>query len=204
MEKSLTRFFFSLAPLWAAAAYCPGLHGAERGLLHNWVSSTHVGFATEGESTTGFRNAAGSLLFIDLSKAVAKNLSLGLRTAASGAQGGPGEFVRLGAGPLLGFHITKSWVLELAASFFKESAVSGDGEDVYSSQGQAVQIGWHRHIPLGKRLEISWGGFFGRHWGDIKPSPNTSSSKSLQNPQPASGRNIGASRGIEIALRIRL
>lgn len=169
-------------------------------------SATHFGVAIEDRSSTGFARTVGSVVFLDASFRLWSKVDLGWRTVGFGGESEDGQFYRLGVGPLVTGMITEKWSIEACPFMFQESARRADGEPGYTSRGSSVMLGWHRHWALGERTDISWGGFIARHWGSLAPAPSTSpqTTNTAQTQWSDVSRNDGGSRGVELALRVRL
>lgn len=166
----------------------------------NWETAAHLGFAIADQSSTGFRHVGGSLVCLDTARAVYRNLSVGLRTVAAGGHGEAGrQFYRLGAGPLLVWHLPDGWVVSGNISRFDESGLTGDAQRQYSSAGTEVGLGWERSWRITPRVETAWGGFVMAHQGGIT-AMNTSGNWLAATVDT----NQGLSHGLEVALRIWL
>lgn len=178
---------------------------AETTLGHSeWHSTTHLGFGVEDQSSTGFHGTQGSTLFLDLDRKATENIAVGIRTSAFGGKNSGAEFYRMATGPLISFRIYNKFNISLALGFFRESGLDDKGDSAYTSKGQMFQIGWERVFPLSKAIELCWGGYWSRHWGnlDLDASQGTQSGSVAQ--YSSSSANIGNSRGIELGFKVRL
>jgi len=163
-------------------------------------TSSHLGFAVVDQSSTGFREVGGSLVFLDISQSLHPQWDLGLRSIGEGGRTSQKEFYRLGAGPLLSWHVTTDWVVQLALALFNEAGLGSDGHKAYQSRGQEVMLGWERAWTLAPRVSVAWGGFVIYHRGVLAHEA------AVLNPTVgASGiLNSGLSHGFEAALRLNL
>ena len=104
-----------------------------------WGAATHFGFAVVDQSTTGFEQAQGSMMFFDVYRQW-DSVSFGLRTVTQGGQGDPGEYYRFGTGPVVKWS-AKSWTLHGSVGSYNETALD-DGVETYRSRGQTYMVGW--------------------------------------------------------------
>ncbi len=186
--KTLSRIFVGVCSLLLILTATP---------VYSWESTTHFGYAVVDQSSTGLAKAAGTSVTMDLAKSFKSSFSLGLRTSALGGSVNQHRYYRLGAGPVLGYRINSKWAVAISMGFFRESA-EHNSDDIYSSKGQAVQFGWHRTSALSKRVDLLWGGFIGRYWGQVDKNPDLAAVANIDD------QNIGSIHGIEIALRVLL
>jgi hypothetical protein len=166
----------------------------------SWTTSTHLGFAVVQQSTTGFDDVAGSLVFLDLTHPLPfgnGRIELGLRTLAEGGQTQEGEFYRMGAGPMAGYRVSDRWTLHVSGQGFRETGLNADGDKVYSSTGRTLMIGWERHHQIHARVDLAWGGFISQYSGGVEAM---AAAVGTQTPN----KNQGLTHGVEIALRMRL
>ena len=163
-------------------------------------TSSHLGFAVADQSSTGFREVGGSLVFLDINQSLNPRWDLGLRSIGEGGRTSQREFYRLGAGPLLSWHVATDWVVQLALALFNEAGLGSDGHKAYQSRGQEVMLGWERAWTLAPRVSVAWGGFVIYHRGVLAHEA------AVLNPTVgASGiLNSGLSHGFEAALRLNL
>ena len=166
-------------------------------------STAHLGYAMESDSSTGFRNAGGSMMIFDVSYLMNESIDLGMRTAGTGAEQNGAKFYRMGAGPMIRARATENLAFVLSGMRFQETGMnSADDEQAYGSSGNALMLSWERTHRLAKRVEVSWGGFVSQHRGGFTP---TSGSSMTLEPRFASvSRNVGMTRGFEFALRTAL
>ena len=93
-------------------------------------TATHVGFSVEQDSTTGFKDVGGSMLFLDLALAATDKIDVGMRTMAQGGQAEDSEFYRTGSGPFVSWSFNKDWSLQAGVAFFKEAALGTSADHV--------------------------------------------------------------------------
>lgn len=188
--------------LWALAVIATtliisGLAKAEAGL----VSSSHLGFAIANQSSTGFRNASGSLVFLDIVRPTG-TFGFGVRTAAQGSEVGQGpakSYYRLGAGPLVSWGISPGWQLQSSIGFFHETALDQDRQKIYQSHGVAELVGWERLYRLSSHAAATFGGFAIHHSGGTSPSQGVPMGAAAM-----SSVNRGFSQGVEVGLQVAL
>ena len=175
-------------------------------MVKPWSTSTHIGYATNDQSSTGFRKAGGSVVLLDVSRPINSRIDIGLRSMASGAEDPSHQFYRLGAGPLVSYNINQNWALQGAIAFFNEAGIGLQGQKSYQSRGQEVLLGWERIWRISRRVELAGGSFATYHQGTMSPLVSGRTSG------PAVGAtaiidariNRGISHGAELALRLRL
>ena len=206
-----TKFFKTFitgATMTAVAVATPATAGTSElaQMVKPWSTSTHIGYATNDQSTTGFRQAGGSVVLLDISRPVNSHLDIGLRSIAAGAEDLSHQFYRLGAGPLVSYNINQNWSLQGSIAFFNEAGIGLQGQKSYRSHGQQLLLGWERSWRISRRIELAGGSFATYHHGTISPLSNGR----------ASGLGVGAtaiidtkinrgiSHGAELALRLRL
>ena len=166
-------------------------------------STAHVGYAMESSSSTGFRNAGGSMMIFDVTRSLDRRLDFGLRTAGAGAEAGGAKFYRMGAGPMIRAVLSERFALVAAGLRFQETGMAADDEErAYGSSGNALMISWERTHRIARRIDISWGGFVSQHWGGFQPS--SGAAVVSQGRFSSVNRNVGMTRGIEFALRTAL
>lgn len=180
------------------------------------VSTAHVGYAVESSSSTGFRNAGGSLLMFDLTWKSQVSFDLGLRTVGTGASADGAQFYRMGAGPMARWRVMDKLAIVAAGFAFQESGTTDERSEVYGSRGHGAMFGWEKRHRLGTRVEIAWGGFLARHWGGFKTDqadqPATGAAAALSSNashRPAGRfadiqRNVGMTRGIGFSISTAL
>lgn len=176
---------------------------AQASSLGDWSTATHIGYAVNKDSSTGFNNVGGSLFFLDLLKPVSNDLEVGMRTIAQGGEESSNEYYRMGVGPLLSWSLTNNWRAQFSFSFFNETANDSTRERAYQSKGRTYQIGWERTKNITEKLEIAWGGFYMMHQGDIN-MPNRPTGTAASTRFANISTNRGSSRGVEVALRFML
>lgn len=160
-----------------------------------WTSSSNFAYSAMGQSSTGFSKAAGTALFFDLQRQVFSQWHVGLRTTAIGAQSNHAHLYRLGAGPIIRFSFWSHWAIKLSAAIFNESA-NKSGDELYRSRGHSLQLGWERAMNISQVVSLAWGGFIGKHWGNLQRTESVYS--------VSSSRNIGDYRGLQVSIRITL
>ncbi len=163
-------------------------------------TSSHLGFAVADQSSTGFRAVGGSLVFLDISQSLSRRLELGLRSIGEGGKTSQREFYRLGAGPLLSWHLSSDWMIQGALALFNETGLASDGQKAYQSRGQELMLGWEKSWQMAPRVSVAWGGFVTYHRGGVVPT------EAFSSPVVAASRvlNAGLSHGMEAALRLSL
>src|SRR5690606_30635299 len=114
-----------------------------------WRSAAHMGFAVDS-SQTGFNKVGGSTVFLDVERSLDSFWALGLRTIAGGGHQDGADFYRLITGPLLSLAPTKSWLFQLSAGIYSESA-KADSDEGYHARGHAVQLGWSRIFAISSK-----------------------------------------------------
>lgn len=167
-----------------------------------WSTTSHMGYAVNRQSSTGFERIGGTMAYLDATRELGASLDLGLRTLAQGSRAADLEFYRLGSGPVLGWLPAAGWRLEVSVAFFRESGLAPDGTKVYRSQGRAVSFGWERRQSLGPRVSWAYGSFVLAHRGELDLISGFMTA-SLRAPLAAQ-RNDGFSQGAQVALRIQL
>lgn len=193
------RLVLCLLLLMAALAALP----AQGQILGDWTTATHFGYAVSKQSSTGFKNVGGSLLFIDLIQDVGDHMELGMRTIAQGGEDSSSSYYRMGVGPLVSWQMAKNWRAQFSLSFFNETASDAGRERAYQSRGKTYQIGWERHRSLMKNVELAWGGFYMMHEGNLSLTERTASTTASSRYANVS-TNRGTTQGIEVSLRFRL
>lgn len=155
-------------------------------------STAHAGIAVAQSSSTGFRNAAGTTMMFDVTRRIAPDIEIGLRTAGLG--GGDGlNFYRLCAGPVLVYELTSGWLAHAHIGTFRESAE--DGRDpIYRSSGTVAMVGWEKRHRFIGGAELVYGGFWAGHSGDVH----------YHTASTAARINEGFTKGLEVGLRIPL
>ena len=171
-------------------------------LASTWSTSSHMGYAVNRQSSTGFAKIGGSMAYFDANHPLSGPFDLGLRTIAQGSRAQDLEFYRLGSGPVLGWAPTRGWRVEVSMAFFRESGLSPNGQKIYKSRGQMFTCGWERIRPLGQRVSWSYGGFFMAHRGDL--DLGSEQPTSMLSAQLATQKNHGISQGAQVAIRIQL
>ncbi len=169
-------------------------------LALGWSTTTHVGMGVEDQSSTGFKQVAGSMMFLDLTHPLGDDWDLGVRTSGQGGRGGERQFYRLGAGPFVSWNFNESWSLQASISTFDETGVGADGDKVYRSKGVSGLFGWEKRHEIGPRVEVAWGGFVSRYQGNLTATPGSAPNSSLA----GAVSNRGLSHGLEAALRVQL
>jgi hypothetical protein len=170
--------------------------------LADWVSASHLGFATVRNSTLGYEAVSGSLVFFDALRPVGAGFELGLRTIAQGGEGPKASYYRLGAGPLVSLKLGQNWRLQAVLASFNETDLSAIGERIYQSKGRSIVFGWERSTALAERMDLVWGGFAIFHEGDLEPTATMS--LIAENGRKAASNNRGISQGIQGGLRFSL
>ena len=175
-------------------------------MVKPWSTSTHIGYATNDQSTTGFRQAGGSVVLLDVSRPVNSQVDIGLRSIASGAEDPSHQFYRLGAGPLVSYNINQNWALQGSIAFFNEAGIGLQGQKSYQSRGQEVLVGWERIWRICRRIELAGGSFATYHQGSISPLSESKTSGLAVGATAIIDAKIirGISHGAELALRLRL
>ena len=171
----------------------------------SWNTASHVGFAINDSSSTGFKMTGGTLVMLDASRPLSRNIEIGLRTVASGAQSESQQFYRLGAGPLLTYRMSDDWQFQAALTSFNETGLTNTAERSYRSRGLQSMIGWERVWHLDRRIEAAFGGFAAFHFGELDPTAQlTMGQNHASVAQSVSTANRGVSHGAEAALRLHL
>ena len=164
------------------------------------ISSTaHMGIAVEQRSSTGFHNAAGSVMMFDVARRIGPQVAVGLRTNGQGG-GNDFNFYRMSAGPLVTCEIGAGWLVHAHLGAFRESATE-DGARLYRSSGMAAQLGWERRVAFAGGAEFLYGGYWGTHSGAIHYQSTEPTTARLARPARI---NDGLSKGLEVGLRIPL
>ncbi len=170
-----------------------------------WVTGAHLGYGVNQQSSTGFKNVAGSLMFLDVMRTLDDGLEVGLRTIAQGGQESRNEYYRMGAGPMISYNFYKNWRAQFSLSFFNETANDETKERAYKSKGRTYQLGWERSRELVKNVDLAWGGFYMVHQGNVSLSNGTASSNNAASTRFSNiSTNKGTTRGVEISLRFKL
>lgn len=172
---------------------------ATSALSGTWNSTAHFGFSVESESSVGFKGVSGSMAFLDAAYNLAPGdkLSLGVRSLMQGGRRPQQEYYRMGAGPMIGYAVSRGWFVHGSLTKFQETGLDDQGEKVYKSSGQTVMFGWERIFTISRRMEIAWGGFFTRHSGTLSKTAQINTLQSARS-------NVGGSQGVELALRMSL
>lgn len=192
--------FFLL--LFAKASFASEQALQENRKIINIDTATHLGYAVEKASTTGFDNVGGSICLLDIIFPYSEDVAVGMRTAAVGGQKDSGRFYRLGSGPFVSYQVMKHWFIEAGLSYFSETGTTPDGLREYRSRGQSIMISWQRLFPITNRVAAGWGGFVSRYSGSVEamnslPIPQQSHYAKVEN-------NVGGSQGVAGTLRIDL
>jgi len=190
--------FFALLLLFLAAK------PATAKTNQTWATGAHLGYGVNQESSTGFKNVAGSLMFLDVLRSVQNGVEIGFRTIAQGGQESRNEYYRMGAGPMISYNFYKSWRAQFSLSFFNETANDETKEKAYSSKGRTYQFGWERSRELVKNVDLAWGGFYMIHQGNVTLSDSMASSNTASTRFANISTNNGTTRGVEISLRFKL
>ena len=174
----------------------------------NLKSSGHFGISIEDASSTGFHKSVGSSMFFDVSRSISSYVDVGFRSLGGDGVNENCRFYRLGVGPLISVQPVEGWFVQAVPFFFQETGHVIGEEDSYRSKGYGAMIGWERAMVLSPRVTFAWGGFITRHWGNIT-SYNSLDPAGTDQPKAQAtwvgvNRNDGGSRGIELALRMRL
>ncbi len=170
-----------------------------------WVTGAHLGYGVNQQSSTGFKNVGGSLMFLDVLRTFDDGFEVGLRTIAQGGQESRNEYYRMGAGPMISYNFYKNWRAQFSLSFFNETANDETKERAYKSRGRTYQLGWERSRQLVKNLDLAWGGFYMVHQGTVSLSDGMASSNNAASSRFANiSTNKGTTRGVEISLRFKL
>ncbi|MCX6105740.1 MAG: hypothetical protein NTY08_07930 [Proteobacteria bacterium] len=175
-------------------------------MVKPWSTSTHIGYATNDQSSTGFRQAGGSVVLLDVSRPINSHIDIGLRSIASGAEDPSHQFYRLGAGPLVSYNINQNWAVQGAIAFFNEAGVGLQGQKSYQSRGQEVLLGWERIWRISRRIELAGGSFATYHHGTMSALAESRTSGLAAGATAIIDAKInrGISHGAELALRLRL
>ena len=169
-----------------------------------WATGAHLGYGVNQQSTTGFKNVAGSLMFLDVLRTLDDGLEMGLRTIAQGGQENNNEYYRMGAGPLISYNFYKNWRAQFSLSFFNETANDETKERAYKSKGRTYQFGWERSRELIKNVDLAWGGFYMVHQGNVSLSDGMASPNTASTRFSNISTNKGTTRGVEVSLRFKL
>lgn len=169
-------------------------------------SAAHFGMAMEDNSSTGFKRSVGSAIFFDATSALNDHFDIGLRSLGTDGLNDDSRFYRLGVGPLVSWTLAERWHFQLAPFFFQESGAQLEGEQSYRSKGYGVMVGWERNFALTDKLSLCWGGYMTRHWGQLweRNESVADSSEVASASWIGTTRNDGGSRGVELALKMRL
>lgn len=168
--------------------------------LSAWSTSTHMAYAVNRQSSTGFEKIGGSMTYIDISHSLSPQFDLGLRTLAQGGKTTSREFYRLGSGPVIGWLPHRDWRLEVGMTSFRESGLSPDGEKIYQSRGNSWSFGWERRRQLYPKVMWTYGGIMMAHKGRLAPIEVTNKQPPFQSGQ----RNDGLVQALQIALHVQL
>ncbi|MEN9834923.1 MAG: hypothetical protein RL011_1116 [Pseudomonadota bacterium] len=170
-----------------------------------WITTSHLGFSVNDQSSTGFKMTGGTMAILDLTRPIGRNIELGLRTIASGAQAKTQEFYRLGAGPMAAWRWDSKWNIHGAITNFNETGLKPGADLSYRSTGLQYMIGWERIWQIGKRVEAVAGNFLNYHAGNVS---DVASVRGLQADPRGLGsmptKNFGISHGAEFAIRLSL
>jgi len=169
-----------------------------------WTTGAHLGYGVNQQSSTGFKDVAGSLMFLDILRTVQDGIEVGLRTIAQGGQESKNEYYRMGAGPMISYNFYKNWRAQFSLSFFNETANDNTKEQAYRSKGRTYQFGWERSRELIKNVDLAWGGFYMVHQGNVSLSDSMASSNTASTRFSNISTNKGTTRGIEFSLRFKL
>jgi hypothetical protein len=169
-----------------------------------WATGAHLGYGVNQQSSTGFKNVAGSLIFLDVLRNVKNGFEIGLRTIAQGGQESSNEYYRMGAGPMISYNFYKNWRAQFSLSFFNETANDATKERAYRSKGRTYQLGWERSRELIKNVDLAWGGFYMVHQGNVSLSDSMASSNAASTRFSNISTNKGTTRGVEVSLRFKL
>ena len=170
-----------------------------------WLTTSHVGFSVNDQSSTGFKMTGGTMAMLDLSRPIGKNLELGLRTIASGAQAKTQEFYRLGAGPLIVWRWNDRWTAHGTITNFNETGLKPGSDPSYKSKGFQYLVGWERVWQLSNRVEALAGNFITYHAGSMSTEGTFSGITADQHKVvSSSARNFGVSHGAELAIRLSM
>lgn len=165
-----------------------------------WTTTTHMAYAVNRQSSTGFEKIGGSMTYIDVSHDISSEFDLGLRTLAQGGKAKNLEFYRLGSGPVVGWLPNRSWRFEFGMATFRESGLAPDGNKIYRSQGKSWSLGWERRRQLYPKVNMSYGGLLMAHRGELVGL----AAQSNKFPPPAGLRNDGLAQVLQVGLHIQL
>ncbi len=197
------------SPGWAESEEGPTIDGARKAFSKNqspWTSAAHLGWGVESSSSTGFTGAAGSMVMFDVVRDLLPTVALGFRSSGSGAVQDTRRLSRLGVGPVLEWRVMSRLHIQTSLVRFHES-VTQEETNAWTSSGVGLTVGWTRIVPIMPGVDLSWGGFLGRHWGKVAPEDSfgkSAGASGTRAPTAVVRSNIGATRGIEIALRTQL
>src|SRR5690606_36470268 len=93
---------------------------------------------------------------------------VGLRTLATGARQSDKEFYRLLTGPLFQYTINEKWVAQTTIGYFQETSSQKSRDIKYQSKGYSILVGVEKIWYKGSRIELTSGGFWGIHRGNLK------------------------------------
>jgi len=164
-----------------------------------WSTATHLGYGVVDRSSTGFKDVAGSMMFLDVTRKVGDDVSIGLRTIGQGGEASGAEFYRLAAGPAANMRLG-TWNVHGSVGLFRESVNAADSTRIYKSMGRIVLFGLQRVRPIAGGAELAWGSFVSLHDGSVDMLTPDAAAISTH----GSKSNFGISHGIECSLKLPL
>jgi hypothetical protein len=165
-----------------------------------YQSAAHLGFGLQRSSTIGFKDVAGSLVFLDACK-VFSSTKIGLRTLGQGGHKFGASYYRMATGIVGGYFIfdgKTGYEFQVAMMGFKESGLDERNDPLYGSSGNLLMIGWQRQKELIRGVHFGLGAFITHHQGSMNGIKAST-------PMPkAVSRNRGTTQGLDMSLKVVL